>query len=165
MRLAVLALALPLASGAAPAPKPTLPPTPPDVAAKMSLLFAKASPAVRSWVDAEARKLRPMPRIDLAMVATDARMRFASAAAPLTPAQADLLAAMALYQTAKDLESEFVMRGLHDKKDTINELNEQDILVLRQMMEKKQQLEAMISSVMKASYEGGQAAISALKAS
>jgi hypothetical protein len=111
-RPALVAAGLLLAATAAaavgaPAPGlPMIPPTPPDIAAKMSVLFAKASPSVRQWVDAEARKLRPMPAVDLPMVAADARQRFASAAPPLTPAQADVLAAMALYQIAKDLESE-----------------------------------------------------------
>jgi hypothetical protein len=54
---------------------------------------------------------------------------------------------------------------LKDKKDSLEELSEQDMLMLQQMMEKKNQLETMISNVMKAGYEGGQAAIQALKAS
>lgn len=136
---------------AAGAPAPRVPPTPPDVAAKMSALFAKAPPAVREWVDVEARKLRPMPKVDLPMAAADARQRFASHLPPLTPGHADVLAAMALYQTAKDIESAIVM-------------SPPDVLLLRQMMDKKKQLEAMISIVMRSSSDGGQAAIDALKA-
>jgi hypothetical protein len=158
--LATLALALPLAAG----PKHTLPSTPPDVAAKMSVLFAKASPAVRSWVDAEVRKLRPMPRVELAMVASDARQRFASAAPPLTPAQADVLAAMALYQTAKDVESTFVMRdGSRDKKDSVGDMSQQAMFELQQMMDQKAQLEAMISKVMRASSDTQSALVASLK--
>ncbi len=158
--LAALAFALPLAA----APRPTLPPTPPQVAMRMNALFAKASPAVRSWVDAEARKLRPMPRVDLAMVASDARQRFASATPPLTPAQADVLAAMALYQTAKDLESTFVMRdGLRDKKDSMGDMSQQDMFALQQLMEHKTQLEAMISNVMKASSDAQAGLVANLK--
>ena len=52
-----------------------------------------------------------------------------------------------------------------DKKDSISEMGEMDMLMLQQMMDKKTQLEQMISNVMKAGFEGGQAAISALKAS
>ncbi|MBK9062800.1 MAG: hypothetical protein IPL89_06340 [Acidobacteria bacterium] len=107
--LAALALVLPFA--AAPAPKPTLPPTPPGVAMRMSGLFATATPAVRTWVDGEARKLRPLPRIDGAVVAADARQAFPAARPPLTPVQADLLAAMALYQVANDLDSEARLAG------------------------------------------------------
>ena len=143
------------------APAPAIPPTPPDVAAKMSLLFAKASPAVREWVDAEARKLRPMPKVDLPMVAADARQRFASALPPLTPAQADLLAGMALYQTAKDLESEARLKQPTGKGD----LTPQDLQALQQLLDRKSQLELMISNVIRSSYEAGQAAISTLKSS
>jgi hypothetical protein len=156
---AVAAVGAPAAPG-----RPTIPPTPPDVAAKMSVLFAKASPAVRAWVDAEARKLRPMPKIDLPMVAADARQRFASAVPPLTPAQADVLAAMALYQTAKDVESAVAMRdGLRDAKNSLGELNKQDIFFLQQAMDQKNQLEAMISNVMRSFSDGAQAIIGNLK--
>jgi len=54
---------------------------------------------------------------------------------------------------------------MKDAKDSISEMNEADMLLLQQMMEKKNQLESMISNVMKAGYEGGQAAVQALKAS
>jgi hypothetical protein len=143
------------------APAPTIPPTPPDVAAKMSALFAKATPAVREWVDAEARKLRPMPRVDLPMVAADARQRFSSAVPPLTPAQADVLAAMALYQTAKDLESEARLKQPAARGD----LTPQELQAFQQLMDRKSQLEALISSVIRSSFEGGQGAVSTLKAS
>jgi conjugal transfer/entry exclusion protein len=51
------------------------------------------------------------------------------------------------------------------KADSIAEMNDMDMLQLQQMMDKKGQLETMISNVMKAGYEGGQAAVQALKAS
>jgi hypothetical protein len=151
-------LAAASAEGAAAA---TIPATPPDVAAKMSALFAKASPDVREWVDAEARKLRRMPKVDLFVVAADARQRFASAVPTLTPAQADLLAAMALYQTAKDLESEARLRQPGGKGD----LPPRDQQAVQQLMDKKSQLEMMISNVVRSRYEAGQAAIATLKAS
>lgn len=146
-------------AAAANVPALTIPPTPPDVAAKMSVLFAKASPSVRQWVDAEARKLRPMPKVDLPMVAADARQRFASAVPPLTPAQADVLAAMALYQTAKDLESEARLKQPPGKGD----LTPQELQALKQLMDRKSQLEMMISNIMRSSFEAGQALVSALK--
>lgn len=52
-----------------------------------------------------------------------------------------------------------------DKKDSISEMGEMDMLMLQQLMDKKTQLEQMISNVMKAGHEGGQAAIQALKTS
>jgi hypothetical protein len=104
--LAALALAVPLAASQATAPRTTLPPTAPDVAARMNGLFAQAAPAVRAWVDAEARKLRFVPQVDAMLVAADARQAFPAARPPLTPGQADVLAAMALYQVANDIDSE-----------------------------------------------------------
>jgi hypothetical protein len=104
--VATLVLSLPLAAAQAAAPRPTLPPTPPDVALRMNALFAKASPAVRAWVDGEARRLRPLPPPDAAALAADARQGFPAAQPPLTPGQADALAAMAAYQVASDLDSE-----------------------------------------------------------
>ena len=54
---------------------------------------------------------------------------------------------------------------LKDKKDSISEMNQQDMLMLQQLMEKKNKLEQMISNTMKTATEGAQAAIQALKAS
>src|SRR5512140_2314142 len=161
----ILAASLLEAAAAVGAPatrgRPAIPPTPPDVAAQMSVLFAKASPAVRAWVDAEARKLRPIARIDLPMVAADARQRFASAVPPLTPAQADVLAAMALYQTAKDLESEARLKGPAGTGD----LTPQELQALQQLVDRKSQLEMMISNAMRGGFEAAQAGVFALKAS
>jgi len=106
---AALALVLPFA--APPAQKPTLPTTPPGVASRMNGLFASATPSVRAWVDAEARKLRTLPQIDGSLVSADARQAFPAARPPLTTGQADVLAAMALYQVANDLDSEARLAG------------------------------------------------------
>lgn len=103
---AALALALPLAATPAPAAKPKLPPTPPQAGLRMGAIFAKASPAVRAWVDAEARRFRPLPPPDATALETDARQAFPAARPPLTNAQADVLAAMAAYQLLSDLDSE-----------------------------------------------------------
>jgi hypothetical protein len=54
---------------------------------------------------------------------------------------------------------------LRDQKDSISEMGETDMLLLQQAMEKKQQLEQMISNVMRAVQETGQSAVQALKAS
>lgn len=102
--LLALVLALPVAAG--PTSRPALPPTPPDVAARMSVLFAKASPPVRAWVDAEARRLRAMPPPDVSALESDARQAFPAAQPPLTPGQVDTLAAMAVYQVVNDIDSE-----------------------------------------------------------
>jgi hypothetical protein len=109
--LAALVLAIPLAAPQAASLRPTLPPTPPEVAARMNGLFARATPAVRAWVDSEARKLRSLPQIDGGLVAADARQAFPAARPPLTPGQADVFAAMALYQVANDLDSEARLAG------------------------------------------------------
>jgi len=85
---------------------PALPATPPDVSARVNGLFAKATPAVRAWVDGEARKLRPLPTPDAAILEADARQGFPAAKPPLTQGQADVLAAMAAYQVVNDLDSE-----------------------------------------------------------
>ena len=50
-------------------------------------------------------------------------------------------------------EANTLMDKLKDQKDSISELNEQDMLMLQQLMEKKSQLESMISNVMKAAAE------------
>jgi len=54
---------------------------------------------------------------------------------------------------------------LADQAASIGEMSEMDMLQLQLMMDKKNQLEVMISNVMKAGYESGQAAIDTLKAS
>lgn len=108
---AVLALVLALPVAAGPSARPTLPPTPPDVAMRMNALFSRATPAVRSWVDAEARKLRSLPQIDGTLVSADARQAFPAARPAPTPGQADALAAMALYQVLNDLDSEARLAG------------------------------------------------------
>ncbi len=55
--------------------------------------------------------------------------------------------------------------GLRDKRDSISETDQMTMLMLQQAMDKKSQLETLISNCMKAGYEGGQAAVQALKAS
>lgn len=67
--------------------------------------------------------------------------------------------------SAKRAEPENEKEKLKDQRDSISEMGEMDMLMLQQMMEKKGQLESMISNIMKAGFEGGQAAIQALKAS
>jgi Na+-transporting NADH:ubiquinone oxidoreductase subunit NqrC len=54
---------------------------------------------------------------------------------------------------------------VNSEKDSIDEMSQMDLLRLQQMMEKKSQLETMISNIMKAGFEAEQAAIQALKAS
>jgi hypothetical protein len=67
--------------------------------------------------------------------------------------------------SAKKVDAESEREKWKDKKDSISEMGQMDMLMLQQMMEKKGQLESMISNIMKAGFEGGQAAIQALKAS
>ena len=97
---------LPLLSAPARDARAALPPTPPDVSTRVNAFFAKATPAVRSWVDAEARRLRPLPPPEAVTLEGDARQGFPTVKPPLTPGQADVLAAMAAYQVVNDLDSE-----------------------------------------------------------
>ena len=68
-----------------------------------------------------------------------------------------------LRKTYEDVSN--LSEKLRDKKDAISEMSKEDMLLLQQLMDKKTQLETMISNCMKASYEGGQAAVQALKSS
>ena len=69
------------------------------------------------------------------------------------------------HATPKRVDAEAEKRKLKDQRDSISEMGEMDMLMLQQLMEKKSQLESMISNIMKAGFEGGQAAIQSLKAS
>ena len=66
----------------------------------------------------------------------------------LTQLQSDI---KRLDLTLKDAKT--LMEKIQGQKDAISELNQQDMLMLQQLMEKKSQLESMISNVMKASSE------------
>jgi hypothetical protein len=90
----------------------------------------------------------------------------------LTPQQSNILTLHVLTGVVKMLppharkvDAEAEKERLRDNKDSISEMGETDMLMLQQLMEKKGQLESMISNTMKAGSEGGQAAIQALKAS
>jgi hypothetical protein len=91
----------------------------------------------------------------------------------ITPQQSNILTLYVLTSvvkilpphSAKKVDAEAEKEKLNDKKDSISEMNEMDMLMLQQLMEKKSQLETMISNIMKAGFEGGQAAIQSLKAS
>lgn len=62
-------------------------------------------------------------------------------------------------------EAEALRAQLKVKADALDALEGRDMFLLQQMMEQKAQLEAVISEVMKAGYDGGTAATQALKAS
>jgi ABC-type transporter Mla subunit MlaD len=62
-------------------------------------------------------------------------------------------------------EAKALMDKLKDQKDTISELGQEDMLQLQQLMEKKSQLEQMISNVMKAAAESQNNIAKNLKAS
>jgi len=65
--------------------------------------------------------------------------------------------------TLKDAKT--LIEKIQSQKDAISELNQQDMLMLQQLMEKKSQLESMISNVLKASSETQNNIASNLKAS
>jgi len=50
-------------------------------------------------------------------------------------------------------DAKTLIEKIQSQKDAISELNKQDMLMLQQLMEKKSQIESMISNVMKASSE------------
>ncbi len=62
-------------------------------------------------------------------------------------------------------EAKALMEKLKDQKDSISELNQDDMLMLQHLMEKKGQLEQMISNVMKAASETQNNIVKNLKAS
>ena len=101
----------------------------------------------------------------LASINRDIRNRASNRKAPLSnPARSALEETVAkISLTMQEIET--LKKQWTNKKDSINEMGEMDMLMLQQMMDKKNQLESMISNVMKAGYEGGQAAVQALKAS
>ena len=91
----------------------------------------------------------------------------------ISPQQSNILTLHVLTSVVKMLPPHSVKRvdskseggRKKEQEDSISELNQQDMLMLQQLMEKKNQLETMISNIMKASSEGSQAAIQSLKAS
>ncbi len=75
-----------------------------------------------------------------------------------------------LQSTVKKLEATLneaktLMSKLQEQKDAISELNKQDMLWLQRLMEKKSQLEQMISNAMKAASEAQSNIANNLKAS
>ena len=78
----------------------------------------------------------------------------------LTQLQSDI---KRLDLTLKDAKT--LIEKIQSQKDAISELNQQDMLMLQQLMEKKSQLESMISNVLKASSETQNNIASNLKAS
>ena len=84
--------------------------------------------------------------------------------ADLTPQQSNILSFYILAGVIKLIPPYAERVDMSSQKESIGEINQMDTLMLQQMMEKKSQLENMISNTMKAGFEGGQAAIQALKA-
>ena len=84
--------------------------------------------------------------------------------AELTPQQSNILSFYILAGLIKLIPPYTERSDMNSEKDSVAELNQMDMLMLQQMMEKKNQLETMISNTMKAGFEGGQAAVQALKA-
>lgn len=113
------------------------------------------------------RLLRDKKPVDVAQITKE---ELAREFAELSQAQARILTFYVVTgvikkvpPTSRELAAE--REKLKDQKESMSELNEMDLLMLQQMMEKKNQLERMISNLMKAGFEGGQAAVQALKAS
>lgn len=85
--------------------------------------------------------------------------------ADLTQRQSNILTFYLLSRIITLIPPPAERTDVRSQKDSIEEMSQTDMLWLQQMMEKKNQLETMISNLMKAGFEGGQAAIQALKAS
>jgi hypothetical protein len=85
--------------------------------------------------------------------------------AALTPRQSELLSFHLVAGVVKSLPPHADGKDPGDVEDSVGEMNEADMLMLQQLMEKKGQLESMISNTMKAGFEGAQAALQSLKAS
>ena len=108
------------------------------------------------------RVLRDKKPLDLGKLADE---EMARQFVDLSPEQSKVLNFYVLAGVIKLIPPHVMKDDLLKKKDSIAEMNEMDMLMLQQMMEKKGQLETIISNVMKAGFEGSQAAIQSLKAS
>ncbi len=150
MIFAPAAIALFLATAQAAAPRATLPPTPPDAAMRLNGLFARATPGVRTWVDGEARRLRSLPApADGTAVEVDARQAFSASPPPLTPAQADALAAMAVYQVVNDLDSEARLAQGDDARARLSERKSAFLRILSSLLKRFSDSEAAIVASLK----------------
>jgi hypothetical protein len=108
------------------------------------------------------RLLRDKKPIDLSeVVKAEMERQFTD----LSPRQSSILTFYVIAGVIKLIPPHSDRTDIGSEKEGIDEISQTDMLVLQQMMEKKNQLETMISNVMKAGFEGGQAAIQALKAS
>jgi hypothetical protein len=108
------------------------------------------------------RLLRDQKPIDLSeLVKAEMERQFTG----LSSLQSNILTFYVLAGVIKLIPPHSDRTDTGSEKESIGEISQTDMLMLQQMMEKKNQLETMISNVMKAGFEGGQAAIQALKAS
>src|SRR5688572_14804148 len=74
--------------------------------------------------------------------------------AELTPKQSHILNFYVLAGVIKLIPPHAVADDMRSERDSLDEMNESDMLRLQQMMDKKSQLESMISNIMKAGFEG-----------
>jgi hypothetical protein len=83
----------------------------------------------------------------------------------LTGPQNEILRFYVATSVTRSLPPHSGKQTARDTRDSISEMGEQDMLILQCMMEKKGQLETMISNTMKAASEASRSAIQAIKAS
>ncbi len=129
-------------------------------------LVAHAQPAVRSWITDEATKFSRDPKATDLTIRNDIEQRFAGQDLSRSSKEALeflVLTEAANQMTQKDLSNP--KETLNGKLDSLSEMGEMDMLFLQRMMDRKGELERMISNVMKSDGENMLAAISALKAS
>lgn len=85
--------------------------------------------------------------------------------AGLSPRQTDMLTFYLLAGVLKLIPPHADEGDQSPSKEGIEGMSQTDLLMLQRMMEKKGQLETMISNLMKAGFEGGRAALQELKSS
>lgn len=165
-------------------------PVPYNMVAFNARLSAAVKPTVRGWVQSEARALAGRKLAPDAMLATargDVLGRFYGQT--LAAADVETLVMLVMTQCAKDAQTELeallaqmqatnaarraqrqaamtyeqAAAAKRAQADSLSDLTEQEMLMLQQVMEKKSQLEQMISNVMKSGSEASGAAIANLK--
>ncbi len=165
-------------------------PVPYNMVAFNARLSAAVKPTVRGWVQSEARALAGRKLAPDAMLATargDVLGRFSGQT--LAAADVETLIMLVMTQCAKDAQADLeallaqmkatnaarraqrqaatamnqAAAAVRAKADSLYDLTEGEMLQLQQAMDRKSQLEQMISNVMKAGADAASAAIVNLK--
>ncbi len=158
-------------------------PVPSGLIAFNARLSASVKPTVRAWVQSEARALAGRKLAPDAMLATargDVLGRFSGQT--LLTAEVETMAMLVMSECARDAQADVeallaqmqatsaarraqrqAATPAKAKADSLSDLTAGEMLLLQQAMDKKSQLEQMISNVMKAGADAASAAIVNLK--